>query len=179
MHVWLDLDNTIISSVTEPLDETQCHRCNELEMHVMGDGEYYIYERPGLQDFLDYLFSKHTVSVWTAASKNYAAFIIEKFILKKPKRKLRYVCFSQHCTVSKSRYKGNNKFLAMLWHDHGLDDVDPEHCVLIDDMPDWAYHQPEKVITVKPFEIADTDAPNDSEFEEVKKQLEVKSRKGS
>jgi hypothetical protein len=49
---------------------------------------YKIFERPHLQKFLNWLFENFTVSVWTAASKTYALFIIEKFILANyPKRK--------------------------------------------------------------------------------------------
>ena len=43
------------------------------------DGHYKVFERPGLQEFLDYLFANFNVSVWTAASKSYALFIIDKY----------------------------------------------------------------------------------------------------
>ena len=36
------------------------------------DGYYIVFERPGLQEFLDYLFANYIVSVWTAATKDYA-----------------------------------------------------------------------------------------------------------
>jgi hypothetical protein len=42
---------------------------------------YIIFERPGLQQFLTFLFKNFNVSIWTAASKDYALFIIDKIII--------------------------------------------------------------------------------------------------
>ena len=55
-HVILDLDNTIICSkyTNEVFSEKDKERTKGIEMFVMED-YYDIYERPGLQTFLDYL----------------------------------------------------------------------------------------------------------------------------
>ncbi len=51
-------------------------------------------------------FKNFNVHIWTAASKGYASFIIEEFILKKdPSRKINLVLFDHHCRVSKRVYK--------------------------------------------------------------------------
>lgn len=166
-HVLLDLDNTLICSVTEPLSLEQAAQCAELEMYVMDESVFHVYERPGLQEFLDTLFAEFRVSVWTAASKNYAAFIIDKFILKKkrPGRQLEYVFVMNHCNISKQRFKNNNKFLALLWHDFGLKEAfHPDRCVLLDDLVDWAADQPNHVINIKAFEVTDVGAADDMEF---------------
>ena len=84
MNVILDLDATIISS----LDPGKIIK--GLSFHIMTEkikGKevpiFYVYERPYLQDFLDYLFENFNVGVWTAATKDYGSFIVEKIIAGK------------------------------------------------------------------------------------------------
>ena len=85
MQVILDLDETLINS--QPLDELTSEErkrfMRRFKTHNM-DGYYLVSERPYLQEFLDYLFKNHNVSVWTAASHDYANFIIANIILIKP-----------------------------------------------------------------------------------------------
>ena len=62
-HIYLDLDQTLISSETrKSLRKLNPVRKNKLQFHF---GEphnmedyYYVYERPGLQDLLKWLFEK-------------------------------------------------------------------------------------------------------------------------
>jgi TFIIF-interacting CTD phosphatase-like protein len=173
-HVILDLDNTLICStyVTDELSEEKKKDIKDLKKIVMED-YYDIYERPGLQEFLDYLFSTYKVSVFTAASKDYALFIIDKFILTKPERELDYIFWSYHCMISKGKYKGNNKRIAMLIEDFDLgDSYKLESTVLIDDLSDWGKDQRENVITIKGFEVEEAGAQNDNELIEIRRQLE-------
>jgi len=102
-NIVLDLDQTLISSeIIKEFDFTQNkEKSKKFNFHNM-DEYYLVFERPGLQSFLDNLFENFNVSIWTAASKDYALFIIEKIILKNnPKRKLDWVFFSYHCRISK------------------------------------------------------------------------------
>lgn len=63
---------------------------------------YIVFQRPHLQEFLDFLFSNFKVSVWSAASKDYVLFIINNIILKnKPTRQLEWIFFDEHCSISK------------------------------------------------------------------------------
>ena len=173
-HVILDLDNTIICSkyTTEKITPEDITRLSGLDQHNMDD-YYNIYERPGLQEFLDYLFDTYSVSVFTAASKDYAVYIIDKFILNKPDRKLDYIFWSYHCLISKNKYKGNNKRLLMLSEVFDLGDSYPlESTVLIDDLTDWGKDQPENVINIVPFEVDDKESHNDKELVNIKEMLE-------
>ena len=74
-----------------------------VEYYLFYEENYYIiFERPGLQQFLTFLFKYFNVSIWTAASKDYALFIIDKIIIAGNKdRKIDYVFFSYHCGISK------------------------------------------------------------------------------
>lgn len=176
-HVLLDLDATIICSTDSDkpsLSTDEYKRLQHLEHHRMDD-LYTIFERPFLQKFLDYLFANYKVSVFTASSKNYCLFIIDKFILTKPERKLEFVFFSYHCNLSKNKYNGNNKRLSLLNFDFELADIFPlETTVLIDDHEGWIKDQSEVVLTIKPYDIYHPDAENDVELVTTIAQLELR-----
>jgi TFIIF-interacting CTD phosphatase-like protein len=78
----LDLDQTLISA--EPTEEYDFqknkNKAKKIIFHNMDD-YYLVFERPDLQKFLTYLFDNFNVSIWTAASKYYALFIIDKIVL--------------------------------------------------------------------------------------------------
>ena len=103
MNVVLDLDQTLISAEDWDSKDFKKHKnkAKKFEFHDM-DGYYIVFERPNLQSFLDYLFANFNVSVWTAASKDYALFIIDKIILSKPGRHLDWIFFS-YCDISKKK----------------------------------------------------------------------------
>lgn len=175
-HVLLDLDSTIICSTfhQEPLDTENYNRVKHLEHHVMDD-TYTVFERPHLQEFLDYLFSNYKVSVFTASSKNYCLFIIDKFILKKPERQVDFIFFSYHCNISKNKYKGNHKRLYLLNHDFELSHTFPmDSTVLVDDLEEWGKDQENMIVNVKAFEISEPNSHDDIELVTVMAQLESK-----
>jgi len=104
LEVILDLDETLINS--QPLDELTSEErkrfMRRFKTHNM-DGYYLVCERPYLQQFLDYIFTNHNVSVWTAASHDYANFIVNNVILIKPERKLKFFLWDRHCKMSKKK----------------------------------------------------------------------------
>lgn len=188
-NVFLDLDNTLISS--EPLDTFDVKKYKEkigmFPQHYM-ENLYIVFERPGLQDFLDYLFSNFNVSVWTAATKDYALFIIDNIVLggkgvssgkrenereeTKKDRKLNWTLFSYHCDWSEKRKKGI-KGLSLLWDGVNLPGITSENTLIIDDLPEVSKIQPQNSIRVKPFEFKDANSENDNELERVRNILEV------
>ena len=93
--LFLDLDQTIISAeASEDFNFVKHHKKIKKFHYENMEGYYLIFSRPNLQEFLDYIFKNFNVSVWTAASKDYALFIIDKIILKDlPERKLDYIFF--------------------------------------------------------------------------------------
>ena len=163
MNIVLDLDQTLISAeATEEYD----HKKNKdkaklFDFHNM-DNYYIVFERPGLQNFLDYLFENFNVSVWTAASKNYAMFIIDKVLLKdKPNRKLNWVFFSEHCDMSKKNTK-NSKNLKILWKEFKIDNMNKDNTIILDDYDEVYETQPNNCIFVPPFEFTDDKSENDN-----------------
>lgn len=171
-NILLDLDQTLISA--EPCEEFKFNnkenkeKSKKFNFYNM-DSYYIIFERPGLQEFLDFLFENFNVSIWTAASKDYALFIIDKIILNpepdkykvKSKRKLDYIFFSYHCNVSKRIYN-NTKDLNMLWNIYKLTDYKPYNTIILDDYDEVYKCQPDNCIRAIPFEYTQKDSENDN-----------------
>jgi TFIIF-interacting CTD phosphatase-like protein len=161
LNVVLDLDQTLISAEASNEYDFKANRAKakKFEFHDM-DGYYVVFERPGLQPFLDYLFKNFNVSVWTAASKDYALFIIDKIILTKPNRHLDWVFFSYHCDISKKK-KDGSKDLSLFWDEYKLAGYDRDNTVIIDDYDEVHKTQPDNCIIAFPFEFTDKGSDKD------------------
>lgn len=171
MNVVLDLDQTLISAEDWDTQDFKKHKekAKKFTFHDM-DGYYIVFERPHLQSFLDYLFANFNVSVWTAASKDYALFIIDKIILAKPGRHLDWVFFSYHCDISKSK-KGGTKDLGMFWDEYKLIGYNSDNTVIIDDYEEVYETQPNNCIIASPFEFDKDDSENDKYLQDLQKSL--------
>jgi TFIIF-interacting CTD phosphatase-like protein len=125
------------------------------------DNYYVIFARPGLQKFLDFLFANFNVSVWTAASKDYAMFIIEKMILmNKPERKLDYVFCSYHCKIT-DKVKNGTKDLSILWDKYKLPGYNKNNTYILDDYDEVYETQPDNCIIAEPFYFTHEGSEND------------------
>jgi TFIIF-interacting CTD phosphatase-like protein len=161
-NIFLDLDQTIISAedLSEFNPKKHKSRMKKFKYYYM-DNDYVIFERPGLQIFLDYLFANFNVSVWTAASKDYALFIIENIVLAKNKnRKIDYIFFSYHCDLSKD-YKNHTKDLRLLWKVYKFNKFNKYNTLIIDDYDEVYETQPNNCIIAKPFEFLDKESEKD------------------
>jgi TFIIF-interacting CTD phosphatase-like protein len=173
INILLDLDNTLICSLAKNEEKPIFKpRMKQFRWENM-EGVYKVFERPGLQEFLDFLFENFNVSVWTAASKSYALFIIDEFILKgHPERKLDYVLFSYHCKRSK-RLQDTQKSLNILKDEFKLLDFDMGRTYIIDDHPEVYDAQPGNCINIKPFEFTERKSYEDRELDrEIRPRLE-------
>jgi hypothetical protein len=140
-----------------------------------------IFERPGLQKFLDFLFENFNVSVWSAASKDYVAFIVENILLhpKKHKssipRKLDYVLFSYHCKYSTKVCKQGIKSLDILWSKFKLPGFAKNNTIIVDDLDKVKKINKGNCLNVKEFNViydktTDEDV-NDTELSKVESRL--------
>lgn len=164
IHILLDLDNTLISSISKEEEEEMLKPRMKLFTWKEMEGYYKIFERPGLQEFLDFLFENFNVSVWTAASKSYALFIIENFILVKKNRRLQYIFFSHHCKHSK-KIKRTQKSIEMLVDEYKLEEFG-KNTYILDDHPEVFDAQPNKCLHIKAFEFTDRKSFEDNELEQ-------------
>ena len=121
------------------------------------DGTYIICERPHLSDFMDWLFKNFNVSVWTAASKDYALFIIKNSILcGKEDRKLQFIFFDYHCDLSQEIYKKDPQKCLKMLTDQGafkLPNIKLDNIVIIDDLQDNKESNGNNCIQIFPFKV--------------------------
>lgn len=166
LNIFLDLDNTIINSLDlKELEELKKSNINYSNMKYYDymDGNtllYRVFERPNLQKFLDYLFSNFNVSVFTAASNDYASFII-KNIIELNGRKIKYFFWSYHSAITANAMKGL-KDLDLLWNVFKLPNITPCNTLIIDDNENVYKTNKENCIRVPAFSLFDeeTDSVN-------------------
>jgi TFIIF-interacting CTD phosphatase-like protein len=177
-HIILDLDQTLISA--EPTEEYDFKnnkaKSKKFTYHNMDD-YYIVFERPGLQDFLDYIFKNFNVSIWTAASKDYAMFVVDKIIIgKHTDRKINFVFFSHHCGISKKIKKGT-KDISILWSVYNLPEFSSSNTFILDDYDEVYKTQPNNCIIAKPFEFNDEGSEHDTFLKELLKKIKNKKIK--
>lgn len=119
MHIILDIDGTLVGS----------------------DKEFNIYPRPHIKEFLNYCFKEFdSVSIWTAASKDWADRVLNTVA---PKRTFRFVWSEDRCTYRSDRnkiYQGDFfafpiviKPLKKVWRKY--DDMTRDNTIIVDDTP--------------------------------------------
>jgi TFIIF-interacting CTD phosphatase-like protein len=161
-NIVLDLDNTIISSLTkEEYDKRKID--NNLKFTSICNGLYYTLPRPYLEDFLNYIFARFHVSVWTAASKDYAKEIIEKFVLRRKKnRKLRGFLYDIHCKESMNAINPKTmKDLRYLYISKNKM-FNENNTVIIDDLKEVLNNNKKNSIDSEYFDSSKKNAPNDT-----------------
>jgi len=168
INVILDLDNTCIySHECRKMKEIPDWLSSNYTYYVMDD-DYIVCERPGLQDFLDWLFEHFNVMIWSAASPDYVEFIAKNIIGIKG-RHIEHIFNSNNCKESDDQYK-TLKQLKLLWNEKDLFGYYPFNTLIIDDLRDVTDPQPYNSIRIDRF-VANRKHVNDSKLKVVKKQL--------
>lgn len=177
INLVLDLDNTIISSLSPHEISKLDMDKNKLKYHTMykenSKKHYYfkVFERPHLQDFLDYAFDNFNVCVWTAASRPYASFIIENIILIKPNRKLHIFLYDDNCDQSNTLYNNNSpKDLQYLYHFEGFA---PCNTIIVDDLKDVYNANSKQTLRAIYFDAKTSQAQKDTFLLGAMKDLEM------
>lgn len=164
INVVLDLDNTLIYSILANKFPKRSSSIMHSKPHHRMDDDYVIFERPGLQEFLDYLCENFNVMVWSAASPDYVEFIVEN-ILMKDDRHFDYVLTSENCEDCQDYY-GEDQFknLRYLWDIHDLVGYGPYNTLIIDDLGLVHKTQPNNCIHIKSFNVNRKDCWADNEL---------------
>jgi TFIIF-interacting CTD phosphatase-like protein len=178
-NIILDLDETLLSTV-DIKDKKDLEGVTVKDLKVLKKNkdalrfdDYLITPRPHLQEFLDFLFKNFNVSIWTAASKEYACFIANELITprNKSKRKLSCFFFDTHRDISEKIYKAPKK-LETLWQQFKLrDDFNKKNTIIIDDLPDVKNSQPEYTYQIPAFDVRKNNYVNDEELKTLMKLL--------
>jgi len=163
-NIVLDLDNSLISSIPmdtyKKLSKKNIDKMNSMT-HYQMNNVYMVFERPCLQEFLNYIFENFNVSVWSAASKDYVLFIVKHILLNGKNRKIDYIFYAYHCDVSLKYYK-NPKKLNLLWEKFKLPQFNKNNTIIIDDLDDVADKQKCNVFHIKNFEFTNSKSENDN-----------------
>ncbi len=171
INLVLDLDNTILSSVSFK-ELGKMHDKKEYMEYQDMENYYRVFSRPYLQEFLDYVFKFFDVTVWTAASRDYALFIVENILLpkgeyksnfpqihKKGRRHLKMLMCDKNCDESQKHYSSSSpKDLRYLYHFQGYH---PCNTVIMDDLFAVYSSNKDQTLRAKYFDIKDSSASKD------------------
>jgi hypothetical protein len=184
VNVILDLDQSVISS--ELLDKSQADEDEKL--YIIEDnlenarkfnfqnmeGLYVIFERPHLQPFLTFLFANFNVSVWTAASQDYANFIVKNILIgDHTDRKLDFFFCNYHGKKSTSMFSGS-KDLTMLWDCYKIPNYTKDNTIIFDDYDEVWNTQKDNCIIAKEFSYFTNDSEEETFLVKLQELLQAK-----
>lgn len=88
MHLFLDIDETLIHSSQQKVTANNCFVIN---LSAGDSGRYYVQTRPGLKKFLSFAFKNFkSVNIWTAATHDYAHAIIRRIMTDAQYKSLKF-----------------------------------------------------------------------------------------
>ena len=173
-NIILDLDSTVINSLRPDEKQPKGFIGHVMKDEIDGIPEFIVYERPHLQKFLDFIFANFNVAVWTAASKDYAIFIVENILLQnKPERKLKFLLFDYHTDL----FAKNNETLKDLnFVFKTFPEFTEKNTIIVDDNHEVFSNQMENSYPIPAFEVVRKEAINDKELLYLIEKLKTRSR---
>ena len=186
INLVLDLDNTLISSISNrEMKRLKNIKSRKLKYKDM-DSYYRVFYRPHLKEFLEYAFDNFHVTVWTAASRDYAMFIIDNILLNDPdhkkhkydisqKRHLKMFLYDDNCDESQELYNSDSpKDLRYLYHFKGYH---PCNTIIMDDLYEVYQANPKQTLRAVYFDAKKEESEKDTFLLEAMKKLEeIKER---
>jgi hypothetical protein len=147
------------------LDETLVHTNMDCDKNFAHLPDYKVVEdfgyfRPHLREFLQHVFSKFDVFIWTAASKEYADIVLEKMLTKEQSQQVVRVLTSAEIVLHEqvggyaSRYVKRVKPLTRLHRTL-------ERVVMVDDKQESCLLNPDNGILAPAFKNPDLQADDD------------------
>jgi len=125
-NILLDLDNTLVYAIVPH----KIYKYPSMVKHLFED--VLILERPYLKEFLQTLNKYYNISVWTAAKRDYAEFIVSQ-ILQKYHVRVYYLFDRQHVQES-LQYYGTMKNLDLLTNIYKIPMFIENKNILVDDL---------------------------------------------
>lgn len=204
INLVLDLDNTLISSISfREMKRLKNLDKRNLKYKVM-EKYYHVYYRPYLAEFLEYAFANFHVTVWTAASRDYAAFIIDNILIDNepvtassihdavtyhdsksvktnmkgrliPRRQLKMFLYDENCDQSQKFFDGDSpKDLRYLYNFKGYK---PCNTIIMDDLPEVYEANPKHTLRAPYFDAKKQDSENDKFLLDAIEKLKVIKKK--
>lgn len=174
--VILDVDQTVIHSIPYPI---YLNHITQNPIRKLGIDFRVVYEedgtdlavsvRPGLSEFLRFVFANFRVGIWTAAKKRYAHDVLQRILTPMQYRSLAFVFTRKECAWSRS-YTGPVKPVYRLLE--LLPNVDLSQTVLCDDNPAATEAFAENTVLVQPYDALQMNADIDQELDYLARYLE-------
>ncbi len=140
----LDLDETLIFATEEKLGR-------QADFLV---GQYFVYQRPFLESFLEFCFEHFEVAIWTTATKSYAEEILQAIL--KSNQKLQFLWTRERCTFTFDAEEHEHYFVKRLSkirrRGYKLESI-----IVVDDSPNVWKCSYGNLVRVKRFEGVETD----------------------
>lgn len=134
----LDLDETLVYATEEVLERPQ-------DFIV---GEYFVYKRPFLNEFIEFCLKNFEVAVWTSSTHNYATKIVEE-IFPDP-NELKFFWSRWRCTIRFDEELQETYFEKMMSKIRKRN-FDLAKVIVIDDSPEKWRNSYGNLVRVKPF----------------------------
>lgn len=182
----LDLDETLISSwgpyekeLTENWDRISRSGMKITCLYEKDEKTtaFYVFHRPHLEEFLDFLFRNFNVVVWTAATSDYACEVVEK-VFKSPNGEplVPYMILTRDHDEEARRQYGGSKDLRYIWRS-SLPFV-PEATFIVDNLDKVVNHQICHGYMADEFDATHLGAEKDTFLLRLKERLEKALRMG-
>ena len=146
----LDLDETLIFANETPLEY-------ESDFPI---GQFFVYKRPYLQEFIEFCLENFEVAVWTSSTRNYATKIVEE-LFPNP-NELVFLWTRGRCTISYDEEERENcyekKMKKIRRRGYNLKQV-----IVVDDSPEKWRNSYGNLVLVKPF----FGEPDDNELQKL------------
>lgn len=134
----LDLDETLVYATEEKLERQ--------EDFIVG--EYFVYKRPHLQEFIEFCVENFDIAVWTSSTHNYATKIVEE-IFPNP-NDLKFFWSRLRCTFRYDEELQENYFEKMMSKVRKRK-YDLAKIIVVDDSPEKWRNSYGNLVRVKPF----------------------------
>lgn len=141
----LDIDNTLVHSINPNL----VHYDWLKKFKTVMSKDFCIFLRPKLEEFLDYIFSKYTVGVFSAGDSEYVNFVV-KNIIENNNRKVYFTLCNKDFDTCKFE-TGEIKSIKWVSQKFPLFTID--NTMIIDDYFLVKVSNPKNTILVNKFEI--------------------------
>ena len=198
VYIVLDLDETILHSLH--YHELNGNEHEGMYGKIMEDddeeNQYIVFARPHIMEFMDYIFKHYKVVVWTAASEDYAKWVVKNILsLSKTSetpvhRDVQLLLSCDHCDISNEVSDGKHKDLDLLYDEFRLHESSPDIFhesaifVLFDDSSSAQKSNPgtshtlNRCVPIPPFELTEDQFDvNDDVLLQIKKQLKQSPEK--
>lgn len=135
----LDIDETLIHASERPLDRGADFRV----------GQYYVYQRPYVQQFMGFCREHFHVAAWTTATPDYAALVLVHICSED--YPFEFVWCRERCTFKGEGFDGSYRWLKDLKKVRKLG-WSLEHVLMLEDQPANLSRHYGNVIRIDPFD---------------------------